>query len=211
MCVTQERSADLQNHWHFRLRRVEHSNGPTHPFYRWASGNLERDRVIGAAKGTGQLRAETHGSRFLQFQDSKCSAKALDRSCCPRKSLMPSVWGRVAKRQQQMDCIVFLLSLVATWMKLGVSADDTDMSDSARRCGSACWAEPLACIWTGSFPSWLQVGATWRAEQKQGAQPVAGSLKPSRQVVLSWPSWSSGLHREITDSPPEGSLRNGFS
>ena len=42
VCVyeTQGKSArwvDLQNQWHFRLGRMENSNGPVHPFHRWAS------------------------------------------------------------------------------------------------------------------------------------------------------------------------------
>ena len=41
-CVfkTQGKSArwvDLQNQWHFRLGRMKNSNGPIHPFHRWAS------------------------------------------------------------------------------------------------------------------------------------------------------------------------------
>lgn len=54
-----------------------------------------------------------------------------------------------------MDCIVFFLSFVVTWMKLGVLVDDIDMSDFVRRCGFVCWVELLVCIWIGSFLFWL--------------------------------------------------------
>lgn len=56
------RRADVQNHWHFKLGKMERSNWPAPPCYRWENRDLRWDRgtcaarVIRAAQGRDPYR-----------------------------------------------------------------------------------------------------------------------------------------------------------